>query len=57
MPTCANTNVAAVIMEPEPDISVRIEGREGFEGVEWGVRLDSAGDMVFAMVTEDLGGE
>ena len=57
MPTCANTNVAAVVMEPDTDIGVRIEGREGFESVEWGVRLDSAGDKVFAMVTEDLGGE
>lgn len=53
MPTSKNTNVAAVVMEPDTDIEVELTLREGMEGVEWQVRLDSKGDKVFAMVTED----
>ena len=53
MPTSKNTNVAAVVMEPDTDIEVELTLREGMEGVEWQVRLDGKGDKVFAMVTED----
>lgn len=52
-PTTLNTNVAAVIMEPDDDIEVEIKTREGFEGVKWEVGLRSS-DKVFALVTEDI---
>lgn len=52
-PTSDNTNVASVIMEPDEDVKVRVKVRKGFEAVNWDVRLDGAGDKVFAMVTED----
>lgn len=54
MPTSQNTNVAAVVMEPDVDVDVEITLREGMEGVKWEVRLDGEGDKVFAMVTEDM---
>lgn len=57
LPTTANTNVAAVIMEPDDDVQVEITTRQGFEGVKWAIKLDKS-DKVFAMVTEDgLDGE
>lgn len=52
LPTAHNTNVAAVVMEPDDDIEVEIKPREGFEGVKWVINLDSS-DKIFAMVTED----
>ncbi|KAI7782080.1 hypothetical protein LA080_013888 [Diaporthe eres] len=52
LPTTANTNVAAVIMEPDDDIQVEIKTRQGFEGVKWAIKLDKS-EKVFAMVTED----
>ncbi|KAJ0117816.1 hypothetical protein J7T55_002016 [Diaporthe amygdali] len=51
-PTTANTNVAAVIMEPDDDIQVEIKNRRGFEGVKWAIKLDKS-EKIFAMVTED----
>jgi cytochrome P450 len=51
-PTTANTNVAAVIMEPDDDIQVEVKTRQGFEGVRWAIKLDKSG-KIFAMVTED----
>jgi cytochrome P450 len=53
MPTSKNTNVAAVLMEPDVDVDVEVTLRKGMEGVKWQVRLDGKGDKVFAMVTED----
>ncbi|ROW15034.1 hypothetical protein VPNG_03350 [Cytospora leucostoma] len=53
-PTTANTNVAAVVMEPDHDVQVEVKTREGFEGVKWAIRLDQSG-KTFAMVTEDSG--
>lgn len=52
LPTTANTNVAAVVMEPDDDVEVEIKTREGFEGVKWVIRLDDS-EKIFAMVTED----
>ncbi|KAK3372601.1 putative cytochrome P450 [Podospora didyma] len=52
LPTAENTNVAAVIMEPDADVQVEITTRKGFEGVRWAVSLDGS-DKIFAMVTED----
>ncbi|KAK3319677.1 putative cytochrome P450 [Cercophora scortea] len=52
IPTSANTNVAAVVMEPDEDIEVEVRMRKGFEGVKWRVGLKRS-DKVFAMVTED----
>ncbi|KAG6356841.1 hypothetical protein INS49_014715 [Diaporthe citri] len=55
-PTTANTNVAAVIVEPDNDIQVEIKTRHGFEDVKWAIKLEKS--EVFAMVTEDgLDGE
>ena len=54
IPTAENTNLAAVVMEPDRDILVEIETRQGFENVEWAINLDRSG-MTFAMVTEDIG--
>ncbi|KAK2593009.1 hypothetical protein QQS21_009299 [Conoideocrella luteorostrata] len=52
-PTTANTNVAAVVMEPDSDIDVEIKTRQGFEGVKWAIKLENS-DKIFAMVTEDV---
>lgn len=54
LPTSANTNVAAVIMEPDHDIQVEIKTRRGFEDVKWAISLNKS-DKIFAMVTEDSG--
>lgn len=51
-PTTANTNVAAVVMEPDDDIQVDVETRQGFEDVKWKIKLDKS-EKVFAIVTED----
>ncbi len=53
MPTSNNTNVAAVVMQPDVDVEVEVTVRKGMEGVKWEVRLDGKGDRIFAMVTED----
>lgn len=52
LPTADNTNVAAVVMEPDHDVEVEITTRPGFDGVEWVINLDKS-DKIFAMVTED----
>ncbi|KAK7752917.1 hypothetical protein SLS62_005076 [Diatrype stigma] len=54
LPTTANTNVAAVVMEPDDDIEVEIKTRKGFEDVKWVIGLHKS-DKIFAMVTEDSG--
>ncbi|KAI1484241.1 cytochrome P450 [Daldinia eschscholtzii] len=51
-PTTANTNVAAVVMEPDNDIQVEIKTRKGFEDVKWAVELNTS-EKIFAIVTED----
>lgn len=51
-PTTLNTNVAAVVMEPDDDVRVEVKVRPGFEGVKWNIELDRS-EKVFAMVTED----
>lgn len=50
-PTTLNTNVAAVVMEPDDDVRVEIKTRSGFEGVKWAIKLDQY-EEIFAMVTE-----
>ncbi|KAI0179481.1 cytochrome P450 [Hypoxylon sp. FL1284] len=52
LPTTANTNVAAVVMEPDDDIQVEIKTRQGFKDVKWAINLNKS-DKIFAMVTED----
>ncbi|KAI0023466.1 cytochrome P450 [Xylariomycetidae sp. FL0641] len=52
LPTTANTNVAAVVMEPDDDIEVEIKTRPGFEDVKWAVTLNKS-EKIFALVTED----
>ncbi|KAI0197471.1 cytochrome P450 [Astrocystis sublimbata] len=52
IPTTMNTNVAAVVMQPDDDVEVEIKVREGYEDVKWSVSLRES-DNIFAMVTED----
>ncbi|KAI0485250.1 cytochrome P450 [Xylariaceae sp. FL0804] len=52
LPTSANTNVAAVVMEPDEDVEVVVRAREGFEDARWDIKLRKS-EKVFAMVTED----
>ncbi|RYO86605.1 hypothetical protein DL764_008995 [Monosporascus ibericus] len=54
LPTTANTNVAAIVMEPDDDIHVEIKARQGFEDVRWAINLHKS-EKIFAMVTEDSG--
>lgn len=51
-PTCAKTNIAATIMEPDTDIDVLVQPRAGFENASWGFGLADS-DMVFAVAEED----
>lgn len=52
LPSTLNTNIAAVVMEPDADIEVEIQSRPGFEEVKWKTNLHKS-DKVFALVTED----
>ena len=52
MPTTKNTNVAAVVMEPDADVEVKLSARKGFEEGQWAFDLKASG-MVFAVVAED----
>jgi cytochrome P450 len=51
-PSAINTNVAAVVMQPDDDIEVELKTREGLEDVEWEVNLRKS-ETVFPIVTED----
>ena len=51
-PSTINTNVAAVIMQPDDDIEVEIKTRKCFEDVRWDISLHKS-EKIFAMVTED----
>jgi cytochrome P450 len=51
-PSTINTNVAAVVMQPDDDIDVKIKTRQGFENVKWVINLHKS-EKIFAMVTED----
>ncbi|XDG01572.1 hypothetical protein ABKA04_001187 [Annulohypoxylon sp. FPYF3050] len=53
LPSTANTNVAAVVMEPDYDIEVEVKARRGFEEVQWVINLNKS-EKIFAMVTEDI---
>ncbi len=55
MPQTTNTNVAAVVMEPDTDVKVEISQREGFDG-EWAFSLKDS-DHLFTMVAEDQAAE
>ena len=52
LPETRNTNVAAVIMEPDTDIEVELSTRKGFEEEQWAFDLKDSG-TVFAVVVED----
>ena len=52
LPTVHNTNVAAVVMEPDTDIDVLVSKRAGFEDNRWAFGLRTS-DNIFAMVAED----
>jgi len=52
MPKTDNTNVAAVIMEPDTDIEVEVSARKGFEDGRWAFGLKDSG-KIFAIVAED----
>ncbi|KAJ3577445.1 hypothetical protein NPX13_g3121 [Xylaria arbuscula] len=52
IPTAKNTNVAAVVMQPDYDVDVEIKTREGFEDIKWVINLQTS-ENIFALVTED----
>jgi Cytochrome P450 len=52
MPDTYNTNVAAVIMEPDTDIDVEISLRQGFEDGKWAFSVKDS-EKIFSMVAED----
>ena len=52
LPDTQNTNVTAVIMEPDTDIEVELSPRKGLEDGQWAFDLQNSG-MVFAVVAED----
>lgn len=52
LPTTMNTNIAAVVMQPDYDVEVEIKTRQGFEDVRWVINL-RASENIFALVTED----
>jgi hypothetical protein len=52
-PTCAKTNIAATIMEPDTDIDLLVQPRVGFEDASWGFGLADS-EMVFAVAEEDM---
>lgn len=54
LPTTMNTNVAAVVMQPDHDMDVEIKTRQGFEDVKWAIDLRTS-ENIFALVTEDKG--
>ena len=51
-PTFENTNVAAVIMEPDYDIVVEVSERRGYEEASWKFTLDNE-NSTFAVAAED----
>ncbi|KAK8076766.1 hypothetical protein PG994_004038 [Apiospora phragmitis] len=51
-PSTLNSNVAAVVMEPDHDVDVEITTRQGFDDVRWAINLHPS-EKVFALVTED----
>ena len=52
LPTTKNTNVAAVVMEPDTDVEVSVSHRQGFQDGSWAFELKTSED-VFALVAED----
>ncbi|KAI1297078.1 putative cytochrome P450 [Xylaria venustula] len=54
VPTTTNTNVAAVVMQPDHDVDIEIKTRQGFEDIKWVIGL-RASESIFALVTEDKG--
>ncbi len=52
LPRTDNTNVAAVITEPDTDIEVEVSTRKGFEDGSWAFALKDSG-KIFAVVAED----
>jgi len=52
MPETNNTNVAAVVMEPDTDIEVEISPRQGFEDGRWVFSLKESKE-IFSIAAED----
>ena len=51
-PKTEKTNIAAVVMEPDTDIRVRVVPREAMADCEWEFKLGDS-DMVFGVAAED----
>lgn len=51
-PKTDNTNVAAVVMEPDTDVEVEVFSRKGFEDGRWTYGLKDS-ESIFAIVAED----
>jgi cytochrome P450 len=56
MPETHNTNVAAVIMEPDTDVEVEISQRQGFEDARWVFSLKDS-NKIFSIAAEDQAAE
>ena len=52
-PTTENSNIAAVIMEPDSEIEFEITTRKGYEEGAWAFSLADS-EMIFAVAAEDL---
>ncbi|KAI1153113.1 putative cytochrome P450 [Nemania diffusa] len=52
LPTTMNTNVAAVVMQPDDDVEVNITERPGHGDASWVIGLRES-EKVFALVSED----
>ena len=52
MPTTERTKQAAIILEPDNDIQVKVSRRKGFETGRWAFGLENSG-MIFAVAAED----
>lgn len=52
LPKSDNTNMAAVVMEPDTDVEVEVSARKGFEDGRWMYDLKDS-ETVFAIVAED----
>ena len=52
LPKTNNTNVAAVLMEPDTDIEVEVSARKGFEDGRWIYDLKDS-EAIFGIVSED----
>ncbi|KAI0521198.1 cytochrome P450 [Xylaria bambusicola] len=54
IPTTTSTNISAVVMQPDHNVEVEIQTRQGFEDINRVINLQTS-ENIFALVTEDKG--